>query len=227
MKKNIAYFAGLLILAGAFIYIVYNWLSGYEHPGYVLIGFGHWSLETTVVVFTVSMIIGFFTLYAFFRLLGILVRLPRKMVKSSQTKKANRSQNALISGLVDSAAGNWEQAEKVLDFNRQRRDTMTKAEGVRRDSMVEQFKGEWGANYDKNIAASERALEAFGDDNLREVLEKTGLSHEPSIVNLFFKLSQKISEDSFVDGGGGGKVNDARPQDSTGKAMLSFPSMQT
>lgn len=114
MKKNIAYFVGLLAVAGAFLYFIYNWLSGYEHPGYVLMGFGHWSLETTVVVFTVSMIIGFFVFYAFFRILGILLRLPRKIVKTSQTKKADRSQNALIAGLVDSAAGNWEQAEKVL-----------------------------------------------------------------------------------------------------------------
>jgi HemY protein len=59
-------------------------------------------------------VLAFFGLYVFFRLLGWLVRLPGQMKVGRKTIKFNRSQEALIAGLVDSAAGNWESAEKIL-----------------------------------------------------------------------------------------------------------------
>jgi HemY protein len=112
--KNIIYFLGSLSIAIAAAFLIHNWLSEYNDPGYVLIGFGHWSLETSVVVFSVAQVISFFILYVFFRLFGILLRLPAKLKSKGKNIKFNRSQEALISGLVDSAEGNWEQAEKIL-----------------------------------------------------------------------------------------------------------------
>jgi len=112
--KNIIYFLGALCIAVAAAFLIQSWLSGYDDPGYVLIGLGHWSLETSVMVFAVAQIIAFFFLYIFFRLLGVLVRLPTKIKHKGKNIKFNRSQEALISGLVDSAEGNWEKAEKIL-----------------------------------------------------------------------------------------------------------------
>ncbi|MGR8942505.1 MAG: heme biosynthesis HemY N-terminal domain-containing protein, partial [Gammaproteobacteria bacterium] len=60
------------------------------------------------------LILGFFLLYIFFRFLGWLFRLPGHLKKRGTNIKFNRSQEALIAGLVDSAEGNWEQAEKIL-----------------------------------------------------------------------------------------------------------------
>jgi len=60
--KNIVYFLGSLCVAVAAAFLIQNWLSGYDDSGYVLIGLGHWSLETSVMVFAVSLIIGFFLL---------------------------------------------------------------------------------------------------------------------------------------------------------------------
>ncbi len=112
--KNILYFLGSLLLAVAAAFAVNKWLAGYDTPGYVLIGIGHWSLETSLVVFAIGLIIGFFILYFFFRLLGWLIRLPGHIKHRSKNIKFNRSQEALIAGLVDSAEGNWEKAEKIL-----------------------------------------------------------------------------------------------------------------
>ncbi len=112
--KNILYFIGSLCIAIAAAFLIQQWLSDYDDPGYVLMGFGHWSLETSVVVFAVGQIIVFFILYVLFRLLGALLRLPGKMKSKGKNIKFNRSQEALISGLVDSAEGNWEKAEKTL-----------------------------------------------------------------------------------------------------------------
>ena len=112
--KNIIYFLGSLCIAIIAAFLIQNWLTEYNDPGYVLIGFGHWSLESSVVVFAVAQVITFFILYIFFRLLGVMLRLPAQLKNKGKNIKFNRSQEALISGLVDSAEGNWEQAEKIL-----------------------------------------------------------------------------------------------------------------
>jgi HemY protein len=108
------YFLGSLLVAVAAAFFAYKWLGGFENPGYVLIGIGYWSLETSLIVFAVSLIMGFFVFYIFFRFLGWLLRLPGQIKNRGKSIKFNRSQEALIAGLVDSAEGNWEKAEKVL-----------------------------------------------------------------------------------------------------------------
>lgn len=112
--KNIIYFAGALFVAITAAFAIHSWLSQYNDPGYVLIGFGHWSLETSLVFFAVASVIAFFIFYVIFRFLGWLMRLPTRMKEKGKNIKFNRSQEALIAGLVDSAEGNWERAEKVL-----------------------------------------------------------------------------------------------------------------
>ncbi len=112
--KNIMYFLGSLLVAIVAAFLANKWLGGFENPGYVLIGIGHWSLETSLIVFVVSLIMGFFVFYIFFRFLGWLLRLPGHVKNRGKSIKFNRSQEALIAGLVDSAEGNWEKAEKVL-----------------------------------------------------------------------------------------------------------------
>ncbi|MGR9051136.1 MAG: heme biosynthesis HemY N-terminal domain-containing protein, partial [Gammaproteobacteria bacterium] len=78
------------------------------------LGAGRWSVTTTLVVFAVAQVFAFFVFYMFFRFLGWLFRLPGKLKARGQQIKFDRSQEALIAGLVDSAEGNWERAEKVL-----------------------------------------------------------------------------------------------------------------
>ena len=112
--KNLIYFGASLLAAIAVAFLLHNWLASYNDPGYVLIGFGHWSLETSLTVFTVIQVIGFFFLYSFFRLIGVLIRMPSQVAKRRQSIKFNRSQEALIAGLFDAADGNWESAERVL-----------------------------------------------------------------------------------------------------------------
>jgi len=112
--KNILFFVGALILALGFAFVVHEWLVQYNDPGYVIIGVGHWAMETSLVVFVMALVIGFFIFYMLFRVLGWLLRVPGKLRQRGKSVKFNRSQEALISGLVDSAEGNWERAEKVL-----------------------------------------------------------------------------------------------------------------
>ena len=79
-----------------------------------MLGLGEWSLETTLTVFAVAEIIIFFILYFFFRGLGYLLRLPGNLKRRAKAIRFNRSQEALVAGLVNSAVGNWEKAESIL-----------------------------------------------------------------------------------------------------------------
>lgn len=112
--KNFLYFLASLLTAALVAFALHSWLVKQNDPGYVLIGFGHWSLETSLTVFTVALVIGFFVLYSFFRLLGVLLRIPSQLSKRRRNIKFNRSQEGLIAGLFDAADGNWESAEKIL-----------------------------------------------------------------------------------------------------------------
>ncbi len=112
--KNILFFLGALLIAIVAAFAIHSWLTRYDDPGYVLMGFSHWAMETSLVVFVIAQIFAFFCFYFFFRFLGYLIRLPGRMKQKGRNVKLNRSQDALIAGLVDSAEGNWERAEKVL-----------------------------------------------------------------------------------------------------------------
>ena len=112
--KNIIYLLGSLVIAITAAFMLRNWLDQNEDPGYVLIGIGRWSLETSLFVFIVVLAIFFLLLYISFRLLGWLFRFPGRVKRRRKGVKFNRSQEALISGLVDSAEGNWHKAEKAL-----------------------------------------------------------------------------------------------------------------
>jgi len=112
--KKIIYFLVALALASGFATFVFFWLDGLDSPGWVLIGVGHWWVETTLAAFAVALIIGFFVFYYGLGLLIWLLKLPARLKRRGREVKFNRSQEALIAGLVDTAEGNFEKAEHVL-----------------------------------------------------------------------------------------------------------------
>jgi HemY protein len=112
--KNLFYFLASLLAAVLVAYLLHNWLAQNNDPGYVLMGIGHIAMETSLTVFAVASVLGFFVLYNFFRLLGVVVRMPGHFSRRRSSIKFNRSQEALIAGLFDAADGNWERAEKTL-----------------------------------------------------------------------------------------------------------------
>lgn len=52
-----------------------------------------------------------------------------------------------------------------------------------------------------NLSAAQRALEQFGDPELKEYLDSTGLGNHPAIVKAFIKVGKAMSEDKVVTGG--------------------------
>lgn len=101
----------VLIASG---FLIRQWLNNYPDSGYVLMGFGNWSLETSGAFFVVVQAIILLMGYVFFRLTGVLLRLPIRLKNRHKNIKFNRSQDALMSGLMDYAEERWQPAEKTL-----------------------------------------------------------------------------------------------------------------
>ena len=94
--KKLLYFLGPLFATVAVAYFVNQSLEQFDSPGYVLIGIGHWSMETSLVVFAVSQVIVFYLLYLLFRSLGYLLRLPGQLKNRGKNIKFNRHSQTFL-----------------------------------------------------------------------------------------------------------------------------------
>lgn len=72
-------------------------------PGYVLIQFGSWTIETTVIVIAVAILL----LFVLSKILFWLLDAPRRAAR-------NIARRRMENGLLALAEGNWSQAEKAL-----------------------------------------------------------------------------------------------------------------
>ncbi len=79
-------------------------------PGYVLLTYGGWSLETSLAVAALALIL----LYAVVALLLRLGRAPLRLREWEQRRVRRRARRALTQGLLSLAEGRWSQAEREL-----------------------------------------------------------------------------------------------------------------
>jgi hypothetical protein len=73
-----------------------------------------------------------------------------------------------------------------------------------RTEWLEQARGDsefGGDKFDANLALAKKALDAFGDATLVELLNTSGLGDHPGMFRMLVKVAQAISEDNFVPGG--------------------------
>lgn len=103
----------LALLAGVVTLIYFNLVESGD-PGYVIVGHGQWALESTLLTLLGILLVLFILLHVALRLLGTMVSLPKSIKRRGERKRSQRSQEALLVGLYESAQGNWEKAEKTL-----------------------------------------------------------------------------------------------------------------
>ena len=102
-----------IILIGAGFW-AHHQLVATGNPGFLIIGFGQWSIETSFFVGAIALILGFVAFYLLVRLIIGAIRLPRFLKQRGGEQRTRKSQEALLAGLLESAEGNWEKAEKHL-----------------------------------------------------------------------------------------------------------------
>lgn len=61
-----------------------------------------------------------------------------------------------------------------------------------------------GVKWDASVADAQRAIRAFGGEDLRQFLNATGAGNHPALIRAFAKAGANISEDVPANGGGGG-----------------------
>ena len=96
----------ILVLAGVLVVR--------DDPGFVLLRYKDFSIETTLAFALAALIVGVVALFYLFRFLRGLWRLPRALSRQNRNRRIEKSRRQLSQGLIDLAEGRFEQAEKHL-----------------------------------------------------------------------------------------------------------------
>lgn len=98
----------VIAIVGALLYAV-----GQE-PGYVLISYDVFTVETSVVFFTITVLLTVFIAILVFRSVIDAFSWPGNALKMRQRMKRQKSSRSLTKGLIDLAEGHWARAERGL-----------------------------------------------------------------------------------------------------------------
>lgn len=82
--------------------------------GYLLIGYGYWTVEMSLALAVLLLGVTFTALHLLLRLLSRTRALPRTLREWQHRRAEQRARLALTRGLIDLAEGNWRAAEKNL-----------------------------------------------------------------------------------------------------------------
>ncbi len=105
-----------------------------------------------------------------------------------------------------------EAAQGFIDLQTKINAEVAKGQEALRTNAIEawqtQVKKEYGVEYEKKLAAGKKALDVFGNENLKELLgdkgeNGTGLGNHPAVVAFLVKIGETLQNDKFIPGGQG------------------------
>ena len=105
-------------------------------------------------------------------------------------------------------------AQKMLD-------KMAPAIQARQQEQLQAFREDWAAQAkadkeyggDKlaeNIGAAQKALDSFGSQEFKTLLNETGLGNHPEVIRFMVRAGKAMGEDRIITGASGAPVSDAR-----------------
>ncbi len=100
----------LVVLTAAVLVALY----AREDPGYVVLNFRGWTLESSFVVFAVGLLVTFAAFYGLVRLWQGGRHLPRWLRERRRERRRQEAHEELTQGLVDLIEGRWAAAEQHL-----------------------------------------------------------------------------------------------------------------
>ena len=122
-------------------------------------------------------------------------------------------------------------AQKVLD-------KVAPVIQAKQAKVLEQVKTDWandsqadkefgGENLDANLEVAKSALDAFGNDALKSLLQETGFGNHPEIIRFMYRAGKAISEDSYVGNSEGANAKGSNiPKDFNGIANALYSNQQ-
>ncbi len=85
-----------------------------KDPGYVLLSYADYTLETTLSLFVLAVLLVVYAVYLITRTLGSIWWLPERLYQWQQQRQSQQAREGLFTGLTELAQGNWHSAEKRL-----------------------------------------------------------------------------------------------------------------
>ena len=104
MKRIVLYF--LFLLSSVWFGIIM-----YRNPGYILLAFSGWSIETSLWTASIILLISFVIFYWFLRLSGKIATTPSQLKNWFRNRQQRRTQTLMVSGLFNIIEGKWLKAE--------------------------------------------------------------------------------------------------------------------
>jgi hypothetical protein len=98
--------------------------------------------------------------------------------------------------------------DKVAPLMAQRQEEQI---GAIRDEWADQVRADKEIGGDKlpeALSIAKKGLAAYGDAEIRDLLEATGLGSHPAVIKHFHRLGKLVKEDTFVGGAAGGESKD-------------------
>ncbi|MDT8370695.1 MAG: heme biosynthesis HemY N-terminal domain-containing protein [Gammaproteobacteria bacterium] len=89
------------------------WAADFE-PGFVLLQYGSWSLETSLIVFVFAFILLVVSAYVLLRSLVLLKQAPGRVSSWQKLQRSKRASEMLTRGLIALEEGRWAEAERIL-----------------------------------------------------------------------------------------------------------------
>jgi hypothetical protein len=93
---------------------------------------------------------------------------------------------------------NNEQVKQLIDFQIKNIDAQTQRYqadiAVQKQESQNVLKKEWGFDYDKKVRQAHRALEVYGDEEIKQLM-KTEAGNNPAVIRLFARLGEDVTED--------------------------------
>jgi HemY protein len=103
-------FTALVVLVAAVLVAV----LARDDPGYLVINYRDWVVETSVVLAAAIIIFLFTALYLVLRLFINTRLMPQRLTRWKNQRRINNANAALTNGLLELANGDWRKAEKLL-----------------------------------------------------------------------------------------------------------------
>ncbi len=90
-----------------------------DDPGYIMINYGSWTMEASLVLVISAGIVGSIILYYSIKLLGGTLKSPLRILAWRGKRQESKARMANAQGMIDLAEGNWKKAEQRLSQNAQ------------------------------------------------------------------------------------------------------------
>ncbi|MES9991821.1 MAG: heme biosynthesis HemY N-terminal domain-containing protein [Candidatus Thiodiazotropha sp.] len=110
MRTLIAAFVALFVAVAVTLLVK-------QDNGYVLIGYGSWTIEGSLALFSLALLGLFLLAYFAIRTVSRLWQMPERVAEWRRKRRSLKARQALTRGLVELAEGRWKVAERHLTRN--------------------------------------------------------------------------------------------------------------